>query len=413
MIQVENLAKEYTIGSRKKYQTFREMLTDKITLPFRRKNVHKNPPEKIWALNDVSFEVKEGEILGIIGRNGAGKSTLLKILSRITEPTSGRVVMHGRVSSLLEVGTGFHPELSGRENIYLNGTILGMKRSEIDRKFDEIVAFAEVEKFIDTPVKHYSSGMYVRLAFAVAASLEPEILLVDEVLAVGDVEFQRKCIGKMRDISGSGRTILFVSHNVSAIENLCNRAVLMRSGKIDKEGTAVDVISRYLSEVSVSCNFRSTGNEMHEGTGAVKIESFRILDNKKQVFMNIPMGSEVIFEIALSSREELRQADFQIIFHTHLLQPVTLLSSRTSGFVHNGIKNKQIVYCRVPALTFTAGRYFLTLAVYDPSTWVCYDQLKFVMAFDVSEHDVFKSGSFPEPADGPCYLSSDWSFLNQ
>jgi len=252
IIQVENLGKRYRIGQgvRANYTTLRDRISDAFTAPFRRlsSTVHRpSSNDYIWALKEVSFEVKRGEVVGIIGRNGAGKSTLLKILSRITEPTEGRAIMQGRVGSLLEVGTGFHPELTGRENIYLNGAILGMKKAEIDRKFDEIVAFAEIEKFIDTPVKHYSSGMYVRLAFAVAAHLEPEILLVDEVLAVGDLAFQKKCLGKMGDIAKKGRTVLFVSHNMAAIERLCDRCILLQEGRIAKSGMVADVVQSYVT----------------------------------------------------------------------------------------------------------------------------------------------------------------------
>src|SRR5215468_2950855 len=227
IIKVESLGKQYNIGTqRAPYSTLRDSITEALRAPggWLRRNGNRKE-ETIWALQDVSFAVKPGEVVGVIGRNGAGKSTLLKLLSRITEPTSGQINLYGRVGSLLEVGTGFHPELSGRENVYLNGAILGMKRGEIDRKFDEIVAFAEIEKFIDTTVKHYSSGMYMRLAFAVAAHLEPEILLVDEVLAVGDAVFQKKCLGKMEEVSRTeGRTVLFVSHNMGAIQSLCGRA---------------------------------------------------------------------------------------------------------------------------------------------------------------------------------------------
>jgi len=235
-IRLENISKKYRIGKKQeKYRTLRDTLTEAVVTPFRRTGrlLHGRAAEAaelnevIWALKDVSFEVKQGEVVGIIGRNGAGKSTLLKILARITEPTSGFAEVHGRVGSLLEVGTGFHRELTGRENIYLSGAILGMKWAEIDRKFDEIVEFSGVEKFIDTPVKHYSSGMYLRLAFAVAAHLEPEILLVDEVLAVGDARFQKKCLNKMEDIGQQGRTVIFVSHNMPAITRLCERAILL------------------------------------------------------------------------------------------------------------------------------------------------------------------------------------------
>jgi len=248
-IQVEGVSKLYHIGANKTYKTARESLMSALSAPLRlakqlaRPKSEEPDPTDLWALKDVSFEVKRGEVVGIIGRNGAGKSTLLKVLARITEPTKGRISIHGRVGSLLEVGTGFHPELSGRENVFLNGAILGMRRAEIISKFDEIVAFAEVEKFIDTPVKHYSSGMYMRLAFAVAAHLEPEILIVDEVLAVGDMEFQKKCMGKMNDVAQQGRTVLFVSHNLAAIRQLCTSGVMLQRGRAvsyDKISNAVD-----------------------------------------------------------------------------------------------------------------------------------------------------------------------------
>jgi lipopolysaccharide transport system ATP-binding protein len=255
-IRVEALSKQYRIGRmQKRHNTLRDSLTDALVSPVRqaskllRGQATKTgePDDTIWALRDVSFEVKRGEVIGIIGRNGAGKSTLLKILSRVAEPTTGFAEIYGRVGSLLEVGTGFHHELTGRENVYLNGAILGMRRSEIERKFDEIVAFAEVEKFIDTPVKHYSSGMYLRLAFAVAAHLEPEILLIDEVLAVGDARFQRRCLNKMQDVGQTGRTVLFVSHNTPAIARLCDRVILFDGGKVLQDGPTHQVVSAYLN----------------------------------------------------------------------------------------------------------------------------------------------------------------------
>jgi lipopolysaccharide transport system ATP-binding protein len=261
-IRCEGLSKQYRIGEQERYRALRDVITDAATAPLRqlrtrlssangngipngdRQSAIKN--NFIWALDDVSFEVNPGEVVGIIGRNGAGKSTLLKILSRITKPTRGHAEINGRVGSLLEVGTGFHPELTGRENIYLNGAILGMRKAEIERKFDEIVSFAEVEKFVDTPVKRYSSGMYVRLAFAVAAHMETEVLVVDEVLAVGDAEFQRKCLGKMGDVAQGGRTVLFVSHNMGAIRSLCSSAVWLDGGTISLQGGAATVVDRYL-----------------------------------------------------------------------------------------------------------------------------------------------------------------------
>lgn len=250
IIQVEGLGKKYRLHhqSRQRYVTLRDTLASKVK-GFLRGSAsasHLGADEEFWALKDVSFEVAQGEVVGIIGRNGAGKSTLLKILSRITEPTVGRVTLDGRVASLLEVGTGFHPELTGRENIFLNGAILGMTRQEIRGKFDEIVAFAEVERFLDTPVKHYSSGMYVRLAFAVAAHLEPEILVVDEVLAVGDAEFQKKCLGKLKEVSSKGRTVLFVSHQLDTIRSLCTRAIQLHSGGVKMIGEVSEVITSYL-----------------------------------------------------------------------------------------------------------------------------------------------------------------------
>ena len=259
-IRVEHLSKAYQIGgqqngeSRFGYRALRDVLADGVRSIGRRflrtddGDGGKSAEQTLWALNDVNFEVQQGEVLGIIGRNGAGKSTLLKILSRITEPTKGQVTLRGRVGSLLEVGTGFHPELTGRENIYLNGAILGMKRAEIVRQFDAIVAFAEVERFLDTPVKHYSSGMYMRLAFAVAAHLEPEILLVDEVLAVGDAQFQKKCLGKMENVAKEGRTVLFVSHNMAAMRSLCEKGVLLEAGSVGYMGNIGDCIQRYLTQ---------------------------------------------------------------------------------------------------------------------------------------------------------------------
>lgn len=247
-IRVEHLGKLYRIGEPvTSYRTLRETLSERISSPLRRLRGGGSETSTIWALNDVSFEVKQGQVLGVIGRNGAGKSTLLKILSRVTDPTEGYAEIHGRVGSLLEVGTGFHPELTGRENIYLNGAILGMKRGEIDRKMDEIIAFSEVEKFIDTPVKRYSSGMYLRLAFAVSAHLEPEILVVDEVLAVGDAEFQRKCLGKMSDVAQAGRTVLFVSHNMSAILRLTDETLVVEKGRLALRAPTAQAVDYYLS----------------------------------------------------------------------------------------------------------------------------------------------------------------------
>jgi len=282
IISVENLGKCYRLshqaGGRQRYVALRDVLAEKARNLFRSRkskagsqtsNLRSPTSEDFWALKNVSFEIKRGEVVGIIGRNGAGKSTLLKILSRITEPTEGRVTLRGRVASLLEVGTGFHPELTGRENIFLNGAILGMSRAEIRKKFDEIVAFAEVEKFLDTPVKRYSSGMYVRLAFAVAAHLEPEILIVDEVLAVGDAEFQKKCLGKMQDVSKGGRTVLFVSHNMAAVRALCNTGMVMRSGQLELVAATDKAIEHYNTHAKLNDTAKSRRMTVHAKTEGV------------------------------------------------------------------------------------------------------------------------------------------------
>ena len=292
VISVENLSKKYIIGHQKqaRHSSLRDVLTegakritDKLIHPFAAPE-NDATHEEFWALKDVSFDIQHGDRVGIIGRNGAGKSTLLKILSRITEPTSGKVSIKGRVASLLEVGTGFHPELSGRENIFLNGAILGMSKAEIKKKFDEIVAFAEVEKFLDTPVKRYSSGMYVRLAFAVAAHLEPEVLIVDEVLAVGDAQFQKKCLGKMQDVGQEGRTVLFVSHNMTAVSALCNKAIVLDKGGLVLEATPEIAIKRYLDgETGEQSASVSWGIDDAPGNDMVKLISVAALNDRGEV----------------------------------------------------------------------------------------------------------------------------------
>jgi lipopolysaccharide transport system ATP-binding protein len=304
IIRAEGLAKKYVIESgRDSYQTLRETLTKAVKAPFRRHRGGARPgAEEVWALEDVGFEVRPGEIVGLIGRNGAGKSTLLKVLSRITEPTRGRVELYGRVGSLLEVGTGFHPELTGRENVYLNGAILGMRKAEIEAKFDEIVSFAEVERFIDTAVKRYSSGMYLRLAFAVAAHLEPEILLVDEVLAVGDARFQRKCLNKMEDVGHEGRTVLFVSHNMPAVTRLCPRTILLDGGRVLSDGPSYEVVSAYLNSGLGTTAARewpepakAPGNEIARLRAVrVRTEEGTVCD---AVDIRRPVGVEMEFEV--------------------------------------------------------------------------------------------------------------------
>lgn len=311
VIRVENLSKKYVIAHQQdSYKTFRGAITDAAksltnALNPRAKKETQLGREEFWALNDVSFEIQQGDRVGIIGRNGAGKSTLLKILSRITEPTTGKIRISGRVASLLEVGTGFHPELTGRENIFLNGAILGMSKIEIQRKFDEIVAFAEIEKFLDTPVKRYSSGMYVRLAFAVAAHLEPEILIVDEVLAVGDAQFQNKCLGKMKEVGKEGRTVLFVSHNMSAIQLLCERCILMRKGHVQADANAGEAVQMYLSDNSASETFIRPQKDNSKPT----LVSGQIISNKQSLESYIQIEVQILSEEANNVAIELRLTD--------------------------------------------------------------------------------------------------------
>jgi lipopolysaccharide transport system ATP-binding protein len=295
MIKVENVSKRYRLGTNQlAYQTLRERLADIAKSRRNRQNNGNGNGNSIWALHDINFEVAKGEVLGIIGRNGAGKSTLLKILSRITEPTTGRIELYGRVGSLLEVGTGFHPELTGRENIFLNGVIMGMKRRELARKFDEIVAFAEISRFIDTPVKRYSSGMYVRLAFAVAAHLEPEILIVDEVLAVGDDLFQKKCLGKMATIAGEGRTVLFVSHNMPAVINLCPRVILMENGVVTRDGESAEIVGYYLrSGGAISADREWPDISTAPGDEVVRLRRVSVVDENDQVCQSIDIRKKV------------------------------------------------------------------------------------------------------------------------
>ncbi|MGI8670748.1 MAG: ABC transporter ATP-binding protein [Aridibacter sp.] len=295
IIRVENLSKQYKVGIGKaQFPTFRESIVNALKFPI--KKFGNNKDAKFWALRNLNFEVEPGEVVGIIGRNGAGKSTLLKILSRITEPTTGKIELYGRVGSLLEVGTGFHPELTGRENIYLNGAILGLRQSEITKKFDEIVDFAEIEKFIETPVKHYSSGMYTRLAFAVAANLEPEILIVDEVLAVGDVEFQKKCLGKMKSVSDKeGRTVLFVSHNMTAVSNLCKRAFVLESGEIEFIGDVNQAIASYLKKADVSEVYFDNEVVTYASIKQIKNEIHLTVDYEMPVPISMPcLGFSII-----------------------------------------------------------------------------------------------------------------------
>lgn len=319
-IRCEGIAKQYRIGQRERHRDLRDTVTDAVTAPFRRVraalqggNGHpSNGPATIWALENVSFEVRQGEVLGIIGRNGAGKSTLLKILSRITWPTRGSADIYGRVGSLLEVGTGFHPELTGRENVYLNGAILGMNRAEIARKFDEIVAFSELEKFIDTPVKRYSSGMYMRLAFAVAAHIQTEILMVDEVLAVGDAQFQKKCLGKMDEVAKHGRTVLFVSHNMLVLQKLCTAGIVLDAGTVVSQGRIGSCVRCYSQLLESRPDFTAATTL----DGSLAIKTVRILDERGQPTGTWPYGRRLIVEVDTSVGVPCQRLALDVTFYT-------------------------------------------------------------------------------------------------
>lgn len=370
VIRVNQLGKCYRLNRAQprgqyRYGSLREDLMRLLRAPFRRLRGDGASTMEFWALKDVGFELEAGATLGIVGRNGAGKSTLLKVLSRITRPTTGTVEMRGRVGSLLEVGTGFHPELTGRENVFLNGAILGMTRAEIARKFDEIVAFAEVEKFLDTPVKHYSSGMYVRLAFAVAAHLEPEILIVDEVLAVGDTEFQRKCMRKMGDVAGQGRTVLFVSHNMAAVQTLCQRAVLLERGRVKRVGTSQEVVTAYLeaSETAAHTPLRERNDRL--GDGRFRFEQLTVLDADGRPRPYAVTGEDCFVHLTLTTPDVDQvlpsPLDVAVIVRDAQGQKLTELTTWFTNASPRSVAEARELRCRVPRVPLLAGQYRLDL----------------------------------------------------
>jgi lipopolysaccharide transport system ATP-binding protein len=364
-LRVRGLSKQYTIGARQERHTqLRDRIAAAASGVLRRvlaRGHRLSPSATIWALNDVSFDVNPGEVVGIVGGNGAGKSTLLKILSRITEPTAGTAEIHGRVGSLLEVGTGFHPELTGRENIYLNGAILGMRRAEITRKFDAIVDFAGVERFIDTPVKHYSSGMYVRLAFAVAAHMEPEILVIDEVLAVGDAHFQKKCLGKMDDVSRQGRTILFVSHNLDAVQRLCTRGLLIDRGQLVADGPIGDVVARYRSSDTAAEGLGLFNTAARRGTGWAQIADIRLVTEESARVGARAADHDLLFEVDLAtapgSGARLRGLVLELAFSSEEGQPLFSVLNVDDDGVDLPDTTSCTVRLRISAPTFVPGRY--------------------------------------------------------
>ena len=385
MIRVENLSKKYFIGhqqeGRHRYKALRDVITDKAKsfgsklLKPSGKRMPNLDREEFWALKDISFEIKQGDRVGIIGRNGAGKSTLLKILSRITEPTTGRISVQGRVASLLEVGTGFHPELTGRENIYLNGAILGMSKAEIKKKFDEIVAFAEVERFLDTPVKRFSSGMYVRLAFAVAAHLEPEILVVDEVLAVGDINFQKKCLGKMGEVATKeGRTVLFVSHNMAAVRTLCNTGILLNSGNLTFTGEVNKAVDEYLSKISEP----KAKSSKSYGTRFVKVT---IQDERGNVVDKLEMGEKnyVIFEVYVENN-----VDLNLGFTLYNINDIPIISSCALDSFSELPRGFSELKIELPVDLLPSGDYRIEGALWSP--YQLYEQDDYLASFSVTRN---------------------------
>jgi lipopolysaccharide transport system ATP-binding protein len=403
-VRTESLSKRYAIGSATApYGRLTESLWRGIT-SVRRGHGKANGTGEVWALRDVSLEVEAGAVVGIIGRNGAGKTTLLKILSRITEPTTGQAELFGRVGSLLEVGTGFHPELTGHENIYLNGAILGMSRVEIRRKFDEIVAFSEIERFLDTPVKRYSSGMYVRLAFAVAAHLQPEILIVDEVLAVGDASFQRKCLGKMEDVATEGRTVLFVSHNMAAVSSLCSRACWLDAGRICASGETAEVVEAYLREAHGTETVRVDERLDRTGDGAARIASLSVSSaNGGGV---ISSASQLEVTIGYSADRPLRHAQFLIGVYDFNNTGIFLLDSDAAGGLPEVLPSEGVIRCITDPINLTPGPCYVNVAVRRAGGLADYVQRALV--FDVAADDFYGSGKLPARDWAITLLRQDW-----
>jgi lipopolysaccharide transport system ATP-binding protein len=431
VISVEGVGKKYRIRHQgaPKYVALRDVVVDRVTAPIRwvrdkRRSGNGSQSlgflpqmptpasrEDFWALKDVSFEVKQGEVVGIIGRNGAGKSTLLKILSRITEPTVGRVQLEGRVSSLLEVGTGFHPELTGRENVFLNGAILGMTRAEIKQKFDEIVAFAEVEKFLDTPVKWYSSGMYVRLAFAVAAHLEPEILIVDEVLAVGDAEFQKKCLGKMSEVGRGGRTVLFVSHNMATIEALCESAILIAGGRLLRKGQTSTVVRDYLDNQNRLEITPVASRRDREGSGAIRFDAIVLRGEKGESVAAVQCGGPMTLRLFVKNLKgkELSNLRIALGIDSSFGQRILLLDTL---LLHQDVRKVPVeefaIDVVIPRLTLMPGRYEFTL--YATVNGVVADWVKNAGSFDVEGGNYYGTGQMPE--QGIFFMDHRFEFVS-
>ena len=410
IIRIENVGKQYRLGSRRPpYATLRDALAGAARAPLNL--LSRRRPERaapFWALRGVTFEVMPGEVVGVVGRNGSGKSTLLKILSRVTRPTTGRAELYGRAGSLLEVGTGFHPELSGRENVFLNGAILGMKRSEIAGKFDEIVSFAEVEQFIDTPVKHYSSGMYVRLAFAVAAQLDPEILIVDEVLAVGDAQFQQKCLGKMGEAARGGRTVLFVSHNMAAVDNLCGRGIVLERGRVAFEGTQREAIGHYLASTSSSALSSLRDRTDRTGTGGVRVVELQARDASGRPLAAVSSGQDVELCFRFEADPDFDRtgvvASFMI--RTQFDVPVFLQHNRLTRDEFGALPGRGAFVCRLPRLPLPPATYRIGYSILRDGEYL--DRVDDAGELTVIEGDFYGSGEVPPATHGCCLVDARW-----
>jgi lipopolysaccharide transport system ATP-binding protein len=405
-VSIEHISKRYRIGAaRNDYPTLR----DRLTGAFRRER-----PEEttLWALRDVTFDIASGEALGLIGHNGAGKSTLLKVLSRITEPTEGRVILRGRVASLLEVGTGFHPELTGRENIFLNGAILGMSRAEIVRNFDAIVAFSEVERFLDTPVKRYSSGMYVRLAFAIAAHLTPEILLVDEVLAVGDIEFQRRCLGRMNEVARSGRTVVFVSHNLSSIEALCPQTILMSRGRVEHRGPTREVLARYLSRRGATAVMDLRAFAERDGAGRARITGLEILDaSGAQPLDAIAFRQNFRARIFFEAHERVTGASFGFGLLSNSGERMFITESWESGKTFDLEPGPGSIDCSVEAPNVVPGTYRFELWISDVPGVQATDHLRVIGEVEITvglDAGAERVTSLASGVRGVMYVDTAW-----
>jgi lipopolysaccharide transport system ATP-binding protein len=413
-IRVENLSKQYQIGARENgYTTFREAVSGLVKNPLRRfRNLSGQPraDKSFWALKDVLFDVQPGEVVGIIGRNGAGKSTLLKILSQITEPTAGRVEINGRVASLLEVGTGFHPELTGRENIFLNGSILGMSRADVRRNFDEIVEFSGVEHFIDTPVKRYSSGMTVRLAFSVAAHLDPEILIVDEVLAVGDQAFQSRCLGKMGGVARSGRTILFVSHNMAAIEHLCTRGILLERGALIEDGSACGAIRTYCGMAASNEGRQLSQRTDRTGNGTFRLESLQLVNSMARNANVVEMGNDWIIDLNFTGCGRIARPELCLVVMTAAGQRIArIMSTETHGDLPL-LEGEFSVRAHIKALNLVPGSYHLLVDLSELSADTI-DRVESAAIVEVIAKNVFGSGKISNSRQSAshCYFDCAWT----